>query len=566
MSTEGAAALAANQMETDGHEPEEGDNILDDILNTADEKFDHEEDRREEEEDDDMNDDDREEEDALGSEQDREGGEESNAGGGRDRGVGPEGSDISEDEEEEERDRGNSTAPANNSSSINNKSLGDSDFSEVSKKGSESDSSDGEEEEEEKRTEPSSEPDAKKVDKQSPPKEVYAKEVSNIKSEDGSAGKEVKKTSKNYDYATKINYLFRDARFFLVKSNNAENVALAKAKGVWSSPPQNESKFNQAFAEARNVLLIFSIKESGKFSGLARLATESRRDGQKVEWVLPPGLTAKALGGVFNIDWICRQDLSFQKVQHLYNPWNNGKPVKIGRDGQEIEPRVAEELCRLFAEDKTVDMTPILRRSKEAARILRAKGPPVKRTGPLGDRLGGRGGGGDRGRGERGGRGGGRGDRGRGDRGRLDRGGRGGGRMDRGRKRPRYEESRGPIRGPKMARLDERRLYRGPSPPRYPPIYDTRPPLTYAEYLRTIASRPPPRSSGYPLYAESYLPEPPRYYDGPSVLSYRSRERSRSYDRSVEEFLRRTASSRVRSRSRSRSPRDRSRDSRRYRR
>jgi hypothetical protein len=26
------------------------------------------------------------------------------------------------------------------------------------------------------------------------------------------AGKEVKKTSKNYDYATKINYLFRDAR------------------------------------------------------------------------------------------------------------------------------------------------------------------------------------------------------------------------------------------------------------------------------------------------------------------------------------------------------------------
>jgi hypothetical protein len=26
------------------------------------------------------------------------------------------------------------------------------------------------------------------------------------------AAKEVKKTSKNYDYATKINYLFRDAR------------------------------------------------------------------------------------------------------------------------------------------------------------------------------------------------------------------------------------------------------------------------------------------------------------------------------------------------------------------
>jgi hypothetical protein len=88
-----------------------------------------------------------------------------------------------------------------------------------------------------------------------------------------------------------------------------------------------------------------------------------------------------------------------------------------------------------------------------SARVLRAKGVAVKRTGPLSDRLGGRGGfGGDRGRGDRGrfDRGGridrGRGDRGRGDRGRNDRsrmdrgggGGRGGGRGERGRKRPRY--------------------------------------------------------------------------------------------------------------------------------
>merc|ERR1719166_175743 len=100
---------------------------------------------------------------------------------------------------------------------------------------------------------------------------------------------ERKKKGKKYDYATKLNYLFRDARFFLVKSNNAENVALAKSKSVWSTPPQNEAKFNQAFVESRNVLLIFSVKESGKFCGVARLATESRRDGSsKVSWVLPP--------------------------------------------------------------------------------------------------------------------------------------------------------------------------------------------------------------------------------------------------------------------------------------
>jgi YTH domain-containing protein 1 len=64
--------------------------------------------------------------------------------------------------------------------------------------------------------------------------------------------------SKSYDYMTKLNYLFRDSRFFVIKSNNAENVSLSKSKGVWSTLPQNEANLNQAFRESRNVLLIFS--------------------------------------------------------------------------------------------------------------------------------------------------------------------------------------------------------------------------------------------------------------------------------------------------------------------
>ena len=80
------------------------------------------------------------------------------------------------------------------------------------------------------------------------------------------AGEKRKKT-KTYDYVTKLNYLFRDARFFVMKSGNEDNVALAKAKGVWSTPPQNEAKLNHAFEECRNVLLLFSVKESGKFAG-----------------------------------------------------------------------------------------------------------------------------------------------------------------------------------------------------------------------------------------------------------------------------------------------------------
>merc|ERR1739844_602401 len=200
-----------------------------------------------------------------------------------------------------------------------------------------------------------------------------------------------KKKGKSYDYATKLNYLFRDARFFLVKSSVAENVSLSKVRGVWSTPPANEGRFNKAFRESRNVIMIYSVKESGRFCGFARLASESRRDGPPVPWLLPPGLSAKALGGVFKIDWICKKDLSFQKVGHLYNPWNDNKPVKIGRDGQEIEPSVAENLCKLFVTDAGIDMTPILRRSKESARRQRSRpeeerSQDIPNTRPLAER------------------------------------------------------------------------------------------------------------------------------------------------------------------------------------
>ncbi|XP_029837863.2 YTH domain-containing protein 1 isoform X2 [Ixodes scapularis] len=165
-----------------------------------------------------------------------------------------------------------------------------------------------------------------------------------------------------------VKYFFRNARFFLVKSNNHENVALSKAKGVWSTPPQNEAKLNQAFRECKNVILVYSVKESGKFQGFARLASESTHNCPPIQWVLPPGLSARALGGVFHVDWICRRELPFTKTTHLYNPWNEGKQVKIGRDGQEIEPRVAEELCRLFPVDELIDLRTILHRSGRSSR------------------------------------------------------------------------------------------------------------------------------------------------------------------------------------------------------
>ncbi|XP_074546525.1 YTH domain-containing protein 1 isoform X2 [Halichoeres trimaculatus] len=181
---------------------------------------------------------------------------------------------------------------------------------------------------------------------------------------------------------SRLRYILRDARFFLIKSNNHENVSLAKAKGVWSTLPVNEKKLNAAFRAARSVVLVFSVRESGKFQGFARLASESHHGGSPIHWVLPAGMNAKMLGGVFKIDWLCRRDLPFTKTAHLCNPWNEHKPVKIGRDGQEIQPDIGAQLCALFPLDENVDVHQVARRVRHKRRTPsepRPRGRPPQR-------------------------------------------------------------------------------------------------------------------------------------------------------------------------------------------
>lgn len=257
---------------------------------------------------------------------------------------------------------------------------------------------------------------------------------------------------------------------------------------------------------------IFLTIHYQRFAGFARLHGESRHDVPAISWVLPPGLSAKALGGVFKVDWICRKELPFSSTMHLYNPWNEGKPVKIGRDGQEIEPRVAEELCRLFPEDEGIEITPILRLAKECGKKnnLHSLNRPLKPRMPIAARASFR------------------------------------GRQSYSRRKF-YLTSRG---------LSSSSLYRrSRSRDRY--FYDRESPRPYtaaaaeayvADYMRTMQHQLPPLPYAPPpgLYSSSYdnLPPPPRYYDAvpldypSSRLSYVDK---RSYDRSVDEFLWRTS-------------------------
>ena len=161
---------------------DDGGNILDDILNTQEVKFEDEEPSSKCGDDAEMDD--------IEEDEDEDSLEEHKVGGGE-----PDlGSDISSDGES-----------GNNS-----------DISFASEKHSES------EDDKESDVDEDESKNAEDQKSQSPESEKSEK------SEGEKEAAEKKKKGKKYDYATKLNYLFRDARFFLVKSNNAENVALAK--------------------------------------------------------------------------------------------------------------------------------------------------------------------------------------------------------------------------------------------------------------------------------------------------------------------------------------------------
>ncbi|KAK3527693.1 hypothetical protein QTP86_034156 [Hemibagrus guttatus] len=130
-------------------------------------------------------------------------------------------------------------------------------------------------------------------------------------------------------------------RYFIMKSSNLRNIELSQQRSIWSTTPNNEHKLNRAFQESSAVFLIFSVQGSGHFQGYARMCSEIGSERCK-DW------GAAGLGGVFSVEWLHNESISFQFTHQLLNPWNDNKKVQISRDGQELEPQTGAELLQLW--------------------------------------------------------------------------------------------------------------------------------------------------------------------------------------------------------------------------
>ena len=56
------------------------------------------------------------------------------------------------------------------------------------------------------------------------------------------------------------------------------------------------------------------------------------------------GGTGSAWDRPFRVEWIRTDPLPFFRTRHIRNPWNQGREVKVSRDGTELEPSVGRQL------------------------------------------------------------------------------------------------------------------------------------------------------------------------------------------------------------------------------
>ncbi|KAF9974789.1 hypothetical protein BGZ73_001723 [Actinomortierella ambigua] len=182
-------------------------------------------------------------------------------------------------------------------------------------------------------------------------------------------------------------------RYYILKGLNEEDLKLSVQYGLWATQDHLVPVLNQAFANSKNVYLIFSANKSGEFFGFARMMDsisqekhdhifksraeanwipsigipispelkaevaryieEAEAEGRPItyeeaETVALESTPTKSWGIVFPVQWLFVHKVPFSITSHLRNPYYDNRDVKLSKDGTEVEPTVGEQLLSEF--------------------------------------------------------------------------------------------------------------------------------------------------------------------------------------------------------------------------
>ena len=144
--------------------------------------------------------------------------------------------------------------------------------------------------------------------------------------------------------------LIEGSQFFIIKSNNKENIEKSRKLSIWATTISNSNKLNEAFKKG-NVILIFSVNGTQSYKGYA-IMTSFTADFPSNNWQIENSIK---LGGDFTVVWLCYCELNSSKAKHLQNAKKNNDPVNKSRDCTELSQNCGYELCKLCYEQERKD-------------------------------------------------------------------------------------------------------------------------------------------------------------------------------------------------------------------
>jgi len=142
-------------------------------------------------------------------------------------------------------------------------------------------------------------------------------------------------------------------RYFIVKSNNYENIKLSRERGEWATLDKNVASLNKAYDSCDHVMLFFSVTSTRNFQGCALMKSKIGEIKGSGPWTNGYG-GYRQFAGNFKVQWLKHCKLSFDKVAHLKNIRNGNHPVWFARDCQEVDPVVGEQVAALLCEEPDV--------------------------------------------------------------------------------------------------------------------------------------------------------------------------------------------------------------------
>ena len=151
----------------------------------------------------------------------------------------------------------------------------------------------------------------------------------------------------NYNPTHIANSHFENAKYFIMRSLNHEDILVSIKHKIWTSKEQINGKLNQAFKENRGkgpVYLLFSVIGSKQFCGIAEMTSFVDFKRRSNVW---KSFKSKIRGN-FRVNWIYLKDVPNTKLNHITLENNEDKPITFTKDGHDVPPVQGEETVRLI--------------------------------------------------------------------------------------------------------------------------------------------------------------------------------------------------------------------------